>query len=91
MHTLKPVDKGAVIKAAEGTGAIVTVEDHNILNGLASAVAEVLVENRPVPMERIGLRDTFRESGRYEELLEKYGLNTRHIAEAARKAMGRKL
>lgn len=91
MHTLKPVDKGAVIKAAEQTGAIVTVEDHNILNGLGSAVAEVVVENRPVPMERIGLRDTFAESGEYEELLEKYDLNTRHIAEAARKAMGRKL
>ena len=91
MHTLKPVDKGAVIKAAEQTGAIVTVEDHNILNGLGSAVAEVIVENRPVPMERIGLRDTFAESGEYEELLEKYGLNTRHITEAARKAMGRKL
>ncbi len=91
MHTLKPVDKGAVIKAAEQTGAIVTVEDHNILNGLGSAVAEVVVENRPVPMERIGLRDTFAESGEYEELLEKYGLNTRHITEAARKVMGRKL
>lgn len=91
MHTLKPVDKGAVIKAAEQTGAIVTVEDHNILNGLGSAVAEVVVENRPVPMERIGLRDTFAESGQYEELLEKYGLNTRHITEAARKVMGRKL
>lgn len=91
MHTLKPVDKGAVIKAAEQTGAIVTVEDHNILNGLGSAVAEVVVENRPIPMERIGLRDTFAESGEYEELLEKYGLNTRHITEAARKVMGRKL
>jgi transketolase len=91
MHTLKPVDKGAVIKAAEQTGAIVTVEDHNILNGLGSAVAEVVVENRPIPMERIGLRDTFAESGEYEELLEKYGLNTRHITEAARKLMGRKL
>lgn len=91
MHTLKPVDKGAVVKAAEQTGAIVTVEDHNILNGLGSAVAEVVVENRPVPMERIGLRDTFAESGQYEELLEKYGLNTRHITEAARKVMGRKL
>lgn len=91
MHTLKPVDKGAVVKAAEQTGAIVTVEDHNILNGLGSAVAEVVVENRPVPMERIGLRDTFAESGEYEELLEKYGLNTRHITEAARKVMGRKL
>jgi len=91
MHTLKPVDKGAVIKAAEQTGAIVTVEDHNILNGLGSAVAEIIVENRPVPMERIGLRDTFAESGEYEGLLEKYGLNTRHITEAARKVMGRKL
>jgi transketolase len=91
MHTLKPLDKGAVIKAAEQTGAIVTVEDHNILNGLGSAVAEIIVENRPVPMERIGLRDTFAESGEYEELLEKYGLNTRHIAEAARKVMERKL
>jgi transketolase len=91
MHTLKPVDKGAGIKAAEQTGAIVTVEDHNILNGLGSAVGEIIAENRPVPMERIGLRDTFAESGEYEELLEKYGLNTSHIVEAARKVMGRKL
>jgi len=91
MHTLKPVDKEAIIKAAEETGAIVTVEDHNILNGLGSAVAEVIVENKLVPMERLGLRDTFGESGGYEELLEKYGLNTRHIVEAAQKVIGRKI
>jgi transketolase len=90
MHTLKPVDTEAIIKAARQTAAIVTVEDHNILNGLGSAVAEVIVENLLVPMERIGLRDTFGESGGYEELLEKYGLSTRHIVEAAQKAIGRK-
>ncbi len=91
MHTLKPVDTAAVVKAAEDTGAIVTVEDHNILNGLGSAVAEVVVENKLVPVERIGLRDTFAESGAYEELLDKYGLNTRHIVEAAHRLMGRKI
>ena len=90
MHTIKPLDTEAVQRAAEDTGAIVTVEDHNIMNGLGSAVAEYLVENCPIPMQRIGLPDTFGESGPYEELLEKYGMATDHIVDAARKVLSAK-
>ena len=90
MHTLKPLDQQAVIQAARDTGAIVTVEDHTIINGLGSAVAEVLVENCLVPMKRIGLQDTFAESGPYERLLEKYGMSTSHICQAVRDVLSRK-
>ena len=83
MHTLKPLDREAVIKSAEQTGAVVTVEDHNIMNGLGSAVAELLVETLPVPMYRIGLRDTFAESGPYSLLLAKYGLATADVVRAS--------
>lgn len=90
MHTIKPIDSEAIIKAASGTGAIVTIEDHQINGGLGSSVAEVLVENRPVPMERIGLKNTFAESGKYEELLTKYGMDTAAIVGAAKKVIKRK-
>ena len=83
MHTVKPLDVDRVRKAAEQTGAIVTVEDHNIMNGLGSAVAEIVVEQCPVPMRRIGIPDTFGESGPYEALLEKYGMSMEHIVKAA--------
>jgi transketolase len=89
-HTVKPIDEAAVLQAAAETGAIVTVEDHLISGGLGSAVAEVLSEKRPAPMHRIGLRDTFGESGPMDELFEKYGLSARHIAEAARSVIARK-
>jgi transketolase len=84
MPTLKPIDAAVIIKAAKYTGAIVTVEDHQIIGGLGSAVAEVLGENFPVPLKRIGLKDTFAESGEYELLLDKYGLSSMHIVEAAK-------
>lgn len=90
MHTIKPIDKEAVIKAADDTGAIVTVENHQINCGLGSAVAEVLVENQPVPMERIGLRNTFAESGDYEQLLSKYSMDAAAIVKAAKKVISRK-
>lgn len=90
MATIKPLDKDVVIMAAQETGAVVTVEEHNIIGGLGSAVAEVLVENIPVPMERIGVQDTFGESGKPNELLEKYGLTAKEIALAVRKAVARK-
>ena len=83
MHTIKPIDRAAVASAAEETGAIVAAEDHNIIGGLGSAVAEVICETRPVPMERIGLRDVFGESGEPDALFEKYSMSARHIAEAA--------
>lgn len=89
-HTVKPLDQAAVIQAAEETGAIVTVEDHLVNGGLGSAVAEVLVESRPVPLRRIGLRDTFGESGTMDELFDKYGLSAPHIAEAARSVIARR-
>ncbi len=90
MHTIKPIDKEAIIKAAEETKGIVTVEDHNIINGLGSAVAEIIVESKLVPMERVGVKDTFAESGEYGELLNKYGLSTSHIVEAAKRVLKRK-
>ena len=90
MPTLKPIDSHAIIDAAKQTGAIVTVEDHQINGGLGSAVAEVLVENCPIPMERIALPDTFARSGQYRLLLEKYGMSSRHIAEAVKKVIKRK-
>lgn len=89
-HTIKPLDAAAVIAAAQATGAIVTAEEHNIIGGLGSAVAEVVVENHPVPMERVGIKDTFGESGLPDELLKKYGLTTGDIVAAVKKVISRK-
>ena len=83
MHTIKPLDEKAIIRAARETGAIVSIEDNNVLGGLGGAIAEVIAENCPVPLQRIGLRDTFAESGSYDELLEKYGMDARQIVKAA--------
>ena len=80
IHTIKPIDADIIIKAAKETGAIVTAEEHNIIGGLGSAVAEVLVENAPVPMKRVGVEDKFGKSGKPSELLEWYGLTARNIA-----------
>ncbi len=80
MSTIKPIDKNIIVKAARETGAIMTVEDHNIYNGLGSRVAEVLVENYPVPMHRHGMKDTFGRSGRWDILLEYYGMDDKGIA-----------
>ena len=90
MHTLKPLDSEAVIKAARETGAIVTVEDHNTFGGLGGAVAEVVTLEHPVPQGRIALSDTFAESGPYEKLLEKYGMGTDHIVQAVHDVIGKK-
>ena len=79
MSTIKPIDKDIIIKAANETKGIVTVEEHNIIGGLGSAVAEVVVENSPTYVERIGTMDTFGESGDGNKLLEKYGLNVDNI------------
>ncbi|NQT60578.1 MAG: transketolase family protein, partial [Bacteroidetes bacterium] len=89
MPTLKPIDHEAIILAASKTAGIVTVENHQIIGGLGSAVAEVLAENFPVPMIRLGLRDTFGESGEYELLLEKYGFSSSHIVQACKKVIKR--
>lgn len=83
LHTVKPLDKQAVIRAARETGAVLTAEEHSVIGGLGSAVAEVLGENFPVPLRRVGIYDRFGESGRPEELLEKYGLTSYHLTAAA--------
>jgi transketolase len=90
MHTVKPIDATAIVKAADETGCMVTAEDHNFLGGLGGAVAEVLTSEKPVPLIRVGVPDTFAQSGEPAELLEFYGLTARHIAAAARQAMKRR-
>lgn len=91
MFTLKPIDKEAIIRCAHETGAIVTAENHNIINGLGSAVAEVLVENRLVPMERVGANDVFGEVGPLDYLKERFGLTADSIVMKAKKAITRKV
>jgi len=82
--TLKPLDADAIAAAAARTGCVVTAEDHSVIGGLGSAVAEVLSERHPTPLRRVGIADCFGESGSNEDLLEKYGLTARHVAQAAR-------
>lgn len=84
MSTIKPIDEDIIIKAAKETKKIVTVEEHNIIGGLGSAVAEVVVENNPVPMKRVGVEDTFGESGVADDVLEKYGLTVENIVNNVR-------
>ena len=90
MSTIKPIDRELIVEWAKKTGAIVTAEEHNVIGGLGSAVAEVLVEEALVPMERVGIEDVFGESGTGGELVEKYRLTAEHIVEKARRAMARK-
>ncbi|MBN2891159.1 MAG: transketolase family protein [Bacteroidales bacterium] len=84
IHTIKPIDKEAIINSAKKTGAVITVEEHSIYGGLGDAVANVLVHNHPVKMQMIGINDTFGESGTTEELFEKYGLTKNNIIEKAK-------
>ena len=79
IHTIKPIDEELIIKAAKETGVIVTAEEHSIIGGLGSAVAEVVSEKCPVPVLRVGVKDTFGESGKPNELLKKYGLTSNNI------------
>lgn len=83
MHSIKPIDREAIVKAAKETGAIVTAEEHQVHGGLGSAVAEVVVQNQPVPMAIIGMPDRFGESGQPEELMERYGLTAERIVDKA--------
>lgn len=87
IHTLKPIDKEIIINAAKETGAIVTAEEHSIIGGLGSAVMEVVSENYPVPVLRVGVKDVFGESGKPQELLEKYGLTAKDIANKVKEAI----
>lgn len=90
IHTIKPIDSEAIIKAAEETGCIVTCEEHSIIGGLGSAVAEVLVENKPVPMLRLGVNDTFGESGKPKDLLKKYKLTSADVVEKVKEVLSKK-
>lgn len=90
MFTIKPIDRGAVEQYARTTGAIVTAENHSIYNGLGSAVAEVLAETCPVPMERVGVQDRFGQVGTVDYLREVYQLDAKTIREKALKAISRK-
>ncbi len=90
IHTIKPIDKDLIIKKAKETGAVITVEEHNIIGGLGSAVAEVLSENHPVIMKRIGINDSFGESGKPKDLLEKYKLTASQIVKRTKELMTNK-
>jgi transketolase len=90
MHTIKPLDAALVERCARETGAIVTVEEHSIIGGLGGAVAECLVESRPVPMARVGIADTFAECGPYADLLEKYGMSVEAIVRSVHRVLERK-
>ncbi|RYX96218.1 transketolase family protein, partial [bacterium] len=89
MFTVKPIDAEAIEKAAKETGAIVTAEEH-LIGGLSAQVAQVVVNSHPVPMEFVGINDTYAESGKPEELLEKYGLKSADVIKAIRKVVKRK-
>jgi transketolase len=90
MHTIKPIDRDAIARAAKETGAIVTAEEHLVDGGLGVRVAQVVGETHPCVMEFVGIQNTYAESGTPEALLEKYGLLAKNIADAARKAVARK-
>lgn len=90
LHTIKPIEPDAVIKLARQTGAIVTAEEHLVAGGMGSAVAEILAEHCPVPVEMVGIRDQFGQSGEADELLKYYHLTADDIVNAVRKAIKRK-
>ena len=90
IHTIKPIDREIIAKAAEETGAIVTAEEHNIIGGLGAAVTEVVCETTPVPVVRVGMNDTYGHSGTVPALLEQYGLTPANVAESAKKAISMK-
>ena len=90
IHTIKPIDREIIMKAAAETGAIVTAEEHNVIGGLGSAVAEVVSETNPVPVVRVGVEDSFGKSGKVPALLEYYGLTPANIAAKAKAAIALK-
>ena len=87
IHTIKPIDRELLVESAKATGAVVTCEEHSIIGGLGSAVCEVLSEECPVPVLRVGVRDKFGRSGKVPELLKMYGLTSDDIASAAKRAV----
>lgn len=90
IHTIKPIDVETIVREAKRTGAVVTAENHSIINGLGSAVAEVLAEHHPVAMERVGVKDHFGEVGKADFLKEKYGLKAVNIVDAVLRVLKRK-
>ena len=87
IHTIKPIDKDIIIKAAEKTGCIVTAEEHSVIGGLGGAVSEVITETIPVPVVKLGVYDEFGQSGPAKELLDLYGLNAENIAIKAKESI----
>ncbi len=90
MHTVKPLDVATLVKHARACGAVVTVEEHNVIGGLGSAVVEALAKEWPTPVEFVGMQDTFGESGQPNELIAKYGMDAEAVAAAARRVIARK-
>ena len=90
IHTIKPIDEQIIIEAARETGAILTVEEHQVSGGFGSAIAEVVVKNYPVPMMMVGMEDAFGESGQPAELMKKYGLTAGNIRNKVKSLFGRK-
>ncbi|OAA86771.1 transketolase family protein [Clostridium ljungdahlii] len=90
IHTIKPIDKEAIINAARQTGAVITAEEHSVIGGLGSAVCEVLSENLPTPVVRVGIKDTFGQSGKPAELLKAYKLTAEDIVKAVKKCIALK-
>lgn len=89
-HTIKPLDENKIVEFAEKCGAVVTVEEHQIAGGLGGAVAEALAKKHPVPIEFVGMKDVYGESGKPSELIEKYGMGVKDIKEAVRNVLKRK-
>jgi transketolase len=90
IHTIKPLDEQAILASVRKTGCAVSAEEHNVWGGLGESIAHVLSAQHPAPLELVGVRDTFGESGTPDQLMEKYGLTAGHIVEAAERAMKRK-
>lgn len=90
IHTIKPIDKKAIIESVQKTGCVVSAEEHNYFGGLGESVARVLAENKPSPQEFVATQDTFGESGKPDQLMDKYGLNAKAIVSKAKKAVSRK-
>ena len=89
-HTIKPIDADTIVSAAKKCGAVVTLEEHQVMGGCGSAVVEVLAKNYPVPVEMVGMPDSFGESGQPEELIEKYGMGKDGVKNAVKKVIKRK-
>ena len=90
-HTIKPMDKDTILQSVKKTGCVVTIEEHQAAGGMGSAVSEILSQNHPAPMEIIGVKDRFGESGEPHQLLEKFGLTAEKIIEAVRRVIKRKI